>query len=154
MELVPAYCRSCARFYLESLVVVAADNVLCDCGGIARVLPGDRYTRADETLFDAVVSSLENAGVSWMVAPELSRCLDGRESEVPGTALARLARLVPSLSVIELIAGGDPRSARKAESMFSTILDAIAALRSRSGTAPRLVLDPPSGDPPGRKREG
>lgn len=150
MELVPAYCRTCRHFYLESLVVVAADNVLCECGGIARVVSGERYTDADETLFDAVVSSLESAGVSWMNAPELVRALGGRESEEPGTALARLARLVPSLSIIELIAGGDARTARTAESMFATVLEAIAATRNRSDTAPRFVAEPPIESPPGR----
>jgi hypothetical protein len=137
MNLVPAYCRSCSHFYLESLLVVAANNALCECGGIARVLPGARYTADDETLFDAVVSSLRNAGITWMAAPQLARALDGRTAEPPGAALTRLARLVPSLSIIELIAGGDPRTARTAEAMFATVLDAIAATRSHSDTAPR-----------------
>lgn len=150
MEVVPAYCRSCKHFYLESLVVVAADNVLCECGGIARVLPGDRYTAADETLFDAVVSSLESAGVSWMSAPELVHALSDRDSEEPGVALARLARLAPALSIIALITGGDARTARKAESMFATVLEAIAATRSQSGFAPRFVADPLSESPPVR----
>lgn len=149
MELVPAYCRSCAHFYLESLLVVAEGNVLCDCGGIARVLPGDHYTGADETLFDAVVSSIENASVSWMVAPELLRALDGRVSEEPGAALARLAQLVPSLAIIELIASGDATTARTAEAMFATVLEAIAGMRSRSDTAPRFVVDAPVGQAPG-----
>jgi hypothetical protein len=143
MEFVPAYCRSCRDFYLESLVVVAADNVLCECGGIARVLPGGRYAAADETLFDAVVSSLESAGVSWMTAPELARALDSIDSEPPGTALARLARLVPALAIIELIVGGDARAARTAESMFATVLEAIAATRSRSDSAPRITPTSP-----------
>ena len=142
MELVPAHCRNCGRFFLESPVVVAADNVLCECGGIARVLGGDRYGGGDEALFDAIATSLETAGVSWMIAPQLARALDGRENQAPGVALAKLTQLAPTLSVIKLIAADDPRMARKAESMLATLLDAMAASRSRSGVAPRLATTP------------
>jgi hypothetical protein len=154
MDLVPAYCRSCAQFFLESPVVVAADNVLCDCGGIARVLPGAQFPSSDESLFDAVVRSLSVAGVSWMTAPALARTLDGREAEAPGTALSRLVRVVPSLAIIELIAGGDDRRLATSELMLAVVLEGIAATRSRSDTAPRFVLEhsDASESSPARKR--
>lgn len=55
MDLLAVHCRQCACCYLENVVAIVAGNALCECGGIARVLPGGRYTAADQSLFAAVV---------------------------------------------------------------------------------------------------
>lgn len=134
MDLAPAHCRACGRIYLESVIVIAAGNVVCECGGIARVLSGSRYRPQEESLFDAIVASLIAGGVTSMSAPRLTRALDGSGvSEPPGAGLYRLSELMPSLAVIALIAGGDPGTARTAEDMFGVVLDAIASTRSHSG---------------------
>jgi hypothetical protein len=144
MELVAVHCRKCACFYLENVVVVVAGNTLCECGGIARVLSPQVYTPADESLFDAIVTSLDLAGVSWMTATELSKKLEARDLRAPGEALRELTRLVPGLSIIELIATDTPLRARRAEAMFESILDGIATTRSHSGIAPRFSAAAPS----------
>lgn len=144
MQLVPVRCRGCSSIYLESALVVVADNVPCDCGGIARALTSAAYTTDDESLFDAVVSSLLTAEVSSATAPRLLVALEGRDSFAPGVALGRLRELVPELAVIELIVMGDAATARKAERMFETVLEALAATRSRSDLAPRPDVEPAS----------
>jgi hypothetical protein len=142
MLLVPVQCRVCSQIHLESALVVVAGNVPCECGGIARALSDRAYTADDESLFDAVVSSLASSGVSALSAPQLLVALDARMSLPPGAALHRLSDLRPGLAVIELIAMGDAETARKAESMFETVLEALASTRSRSDLAPRLDSAP------------
>lgn len=146
MDLAPAHCRTCGHIYLESVIVIAADNVVCECGGIARVLSDARYRHQEESLFDAIVASLVAGGVSCLTAPRLSRALDGAPADRPGAALSRLAVLLPSLAVIELIAGGDETTARTAESMFGVVLDAIASTRSHSGFMPAAAAKAGGGD--------
>lgn len=139
MPLVPVQCRGCSRFYLESAWVVVAGNVLCECGGIARALPSRSYTARDESLFDAIVSSLAAVEISSLTAPALLVTLHGRQAEAPGAALSRLTELEPRLAVIQLLVAGDPEVARQAEAMLESLLEAIAATRSRSDWAPRSV---------------
>lgn len=140
MDLVAVHCRNCACLYLENAVAVTAENTLCECGGIARTIPGPRYTPADETLFSALVHSVEAAGVSFMSAPELATILHERELTTPGGALATLARRIPALAVVQLVVEGNPAQAARAEAMLESILDAIAATRSRSGFLPRVPV--------------
>jgi hypothetical protein len=128
---------------LESPLVVVANNVPCECGGIARALSSDVYTADDESLFDAVVSSLSSAQVSGSMAPQLLVAIADREALRPGAALRRLSDAVPALAVIELIVMGDAETARKAEAMFETVLEALAATRSHSDLAPRWHADRP-----------
>ncbi|MDF3064487.1 MAG: hypothetical protein K0R38_88 [Polyangiaceae bacterium] len=132
------HCRQCACFYLENSVTIVEGNALCECSGIARVLPGGPYTAADESLFEAIVMCLEAAGITWMNANQLSAALVGREGRAPGDALHDLTDALPSLAVIELIATVNPLRARRAEGMFEGILDGLASTRSRSGVAPRF----------------
>jgi hypothetical protein len=138
MDLVAVHCRSCSCLYLENAIAVLADNTLCECGGIARMIPGPRYSRGDETLFGALVRSVEAAGVSFMTAPELATVLHEREVSAPGRALEALARRLPALAVVHLVVDGNPDQAGRAEAMLESILDAIAATRSRSGFLPRV----------------
>jgi hypothetical protein len=138
MDLVAVHCRSCSCLYLENAVAVTADNALCECGGIARTIPGPRYSRGDETLFGALVRSVEAAGVSFMSAPELATILHESELSTPGRALETLARRLPAFAVVQLIVEGNPAQAGRAEAMLESILDAIAATRSRSGFLPRI----------------
>lgn len=144
MDLVAVHCRQCACFNLENVVAVTEGNALCECGGIARVLPGGPYTSADESLFEAVVMCLESAGVTWMNATALSKALEGRDERAPGAALHELTRLLPSLAIIELIATDSPLRARRAEGMFEGVLDAIASTRSGSGIMPRVPAPAPA----------
>jgi hypothetical protein len=142
MLLVPVQCRVCSQIYLESALVVVAGNVPCECGGIARALSGQAYAADDESLFAAVVSSLASSGVSALSAPQLLVALDDRMSVPPGAALHRLSDLRPGLAVIELIAMDDAEMARKAESMFETVLEALASTRTHSDLVPRIDTAP------------
>jgi hypothetical protein len=140
MDVFPVHCARCRCFSLEPEHLVIEGHLLCGCGGIARALPGERYTSKDETLFDTVVTSLSVADVSSLRAPALAATLHGREALRPGEALSKLAELEPALAVMELIATSEPRLARKAESMFEILLAAIATTRSRSGIVPCAPL--------------
>lgn len=137
MDLVAVHCRQCACFYLENSVAVTEGNALCDCGGIARVLPGGLYTGADESLFEAIVMCLETAGVTCMNAHQLAELLVGREDRAPGDALHDLTDALPTLAIIELIATASPVRARRAEGMFEGVLAGLAATRIRPSIVPR-----------------
>lgn len=140
MRLIPTQCCACARFaLLEEPLVGQGVSSLCDCGGSARVLPGGTYGPDDETLFDAIASSLNRAEITWMNAARLVIELEACGSPRPVIKLMRLRQLVPALSVIELIASSNPTTARKAIGMFETLLEALANGRSRSGIPPSLT---------------
>lgn len=151
MDVVAVYCSHCACFYLEPVYLVIEGHVPCECGAIANQLPGERYSSRDETLFDAVVTSLRVADISCLRAPALAAALQDRASLPPGEVLSRLAALEPALAVIELIATSEPRMARKAEAMFESILGAIASIRSRSGIMPRTNVGAAAVNSPRRR---
>jgi hypothetical protein len=88
-------------------------------------------------LFRDLEASLSEA----QLTPLLARQLVGELAErrlYPGRALKRMAKLSPSLSILELLALNDPATVRKAEGMLFTLLEASAARRSRSGEMPAL----------------
>lgn len=134
MRLIPIQCSACLHFALVDDVAVNAEGSCeCECGCVALALPGGTYGAEDQSLFDAVVASLETADITWMNASRLVVELEACSSPRPTVKLARLKELAPALSVIELIASRSPATARTACGMFSTVLEAIARGRSRSG---------------------
>jgi hypothetical protein len=108
-----------------------------ECNGPARTLPGESYAEQDASLFNDLESTLREAQLTPVNAVQLAVELEGRTGQ-PGRGLKRLARLLPSLSILELIVSNDPATMRKAEGMLATLLDAIAASRSRSGSIPAV----------------
>jgi hypothetical protein len=146
MRLLPIQCSACHCFTLVDAISVNNEGCCeCECGCIARALPGQSYGVEDLSLFDAVVTSIEAAEITWMNASRLVLELEACGSPRPMVKLARLKQLVPALSVIELIASSNPATARKAWGMFSTLLDAISRGRSRSGVMPAL-REAPAGE--------
>jgi hypothetical protein len=136
MRLIPIQCSACLHFALVDEVAVDAEGKCqCACGCAGQALPGQTYGAEDQSLFDAVVASLETADINWMNAWRLVVELEACDSPRPSVKLARLKELVPALSVIELIASSSPETARKACGMFSTVLEAISRGRSQSGIA-------------------
>jgi hypothetical protein len=140
MRLLPIQCSACQCFTLvDELTVSPEGSCECQCGCIARALPGQTYGVDDVSLFEAVVASIETAGITWMNASRLVLELEACDSARPIYKLARLKQLVPALSVIELIASSSPATARKACGMFSTVLEALSRGRSRSGIVPAVT---------------
>lgn len=133
MRLIPTYCETCERCALLSAEAFVDSGALCPtCAGLARPLPGESYGTQDAALFKDLESSLREAQLTPTSAAQLATELDGRSAH-PGRGLKRIAKLLPSLSILELIVGNDPATIRKAEGMLVTLLDANAARRSHSG---------------------
>jgi hypothetical protein len=140
MRLVPCHCHACKSYWLQAHADIDQDgNTACGCGGAARALPGESYSPADESLFDAIINSLRTAQVTAMQAVLLTIELERCEDVTPAGKLARLSQLVPAFSIIELIATTDPARSRKAVGMFALLLDAIA-MTHRSSDFSSLAL--------------
>ncbi|HXK17869.1 MAG TPA: hypothetical protein VNG33_08705 [Polyangiaceae bacterium] len=134
MRLIPIHCDSCLRSALVNQDAVTDGLAACaDCGGRARVLPGESYAQEDATLFDDLVAMLRDAGITPLNAAQLAGELQERSYTDPGRGLRRLGQLLPSLGIWELIVASNPASLRKAEGMLALVLNALANGRSRSG---------------------
>jgi hypothetical protein len=105
------------------------------CGNSSRTLPGESYAAADAKLFEDLDATLREAQLTPLNAMQLAVELEGRNG-APGRGLKRIAKLLPTLSILELIVSNDPITMRRAEGMLATLLDAIAASHSRSGEMP------------------
>jgi len=105
------------------------------CGGTARVLPGESYGAQDQPLFAELEATVAEAALTPLRAIQLAVALDNRNT-LPGTGLKQLAQLLPSSSILELIVMNEPSAMRKAEGMLATLLEAIAAGRSKSDAVP------------------
>jgi hypothetical protein len=139
MRLIPTYCETCERCALASADAIVDSGVRCaDCAGLARPLPGESYRPQDATLFKDLEASLHEARLTPLQAGQLSAELEWRSSH-PGRGLKRIAKLLPSLSILELIVGNDLTTMSKAEGMLVTLLEASATRRS-SGSGPMPVL--------------
>lgn len=99
------------------------------------MLPGESYGPQDQPLFAELEATVAEAGLTPLRAIQLAVALDSRNT-VPGTGLKQLAQLLPSSSILELIVMNEPLAMRKAEGMLVTLLEASAAGRSKSDTAP------------------
>lgn len=138
MRLIPTHCDSCLRAALVSADAIESGWMTCrECGGAARTLPGQSYGPEDAQLFDDLQATLREAQLTPLNAHQLAVELQDRQG-VPGRGLKRLARLLPSLAILELIVSNEPISMRKAEGMLATLLDVIAARRSHSGVMPAV----------------
>jgi hypothetical protein len=133
MRLIPIHCEACGRAGLTEGSAIRQGVATCgDCGGIAHTLPGESYAPQDVALFDDLAAALRDAQLTPLNAAQLQSELAARNS-APGRGLKRMAKLLPSLAILELIVSNDPVIMRKAEGMLATLLEAIAASRSSSG---------------------
>jgi hypothetical protein len=151
MRLVPTHCSACFRAALAPAEVVGEAAVVCgSCGLRARVLPGQSYALSDASLFKDLEMTLHEAHVT----PFDASLLRAEMARGAGTAggLERLMRLLPSLSVLELIVGEEPFMKRKAEAMLAVLLEALAASRRRSGTIAAVAFPSDGQHGSGRKR--
>jgi len=134
MRLIPVHCDSCVRSALVSESATVDGQATCSaCGGRARALPGESYAQDDTLLFDDLVAMLRDAGITPLNAGQLAVELEGRSYTDPGRGLRRLAQVLPSLGILELIVARNPASMRKAEGMLALLLNALANGRSHSG---------------------
>ena len=139
MRLIPTHCEACERCALVTAEAIIGSSVRCaQCGALSRPLPGESYGSQDAALFKDLEASLSEAQLTPRLASQLVEELDERRL-YPGRALKRMAKLLPSLSILELIVGIDPATVRKAEGMLFTLLEASAARRSRSGEIPAVA---------------
>jgi hypothetical protein len=131
------------RAALVSENAIANGVIACSqCGARARALPGESYAEADATLFNDLVAMLQEAGITPANAAQLAVELDGRSYDDPGRGLRRLAQVLPSLGILELIVAHRPSSMRKAESILAMLLNALARGRSQSGFLPTVATPP------------
>lgn len=137
MRLIPVHCDHCSRSALvEASAIVAGSTRCSECQGPARPLPGESYGPDDARLFKHLETTLREARLTAVNAAQLAVELEGRHAH-PGRGLERLAELLPSLSVLELLVGSDAASKRKAEGILATLLEAMsAAVGSASGVVP------------------
>jgi hypothetical protein len=137
MRFIPTHCEICS---LAALVPTSAINhgvASCTaCGGPARPLPGESYAEDDATLFNELAAALREAGLTPYNAAQLARELEGRDLIAPGRGLRRLAQVLPTLEVLELVVPDRPGPLRKAEGMLAALLDVIARGRTQSGVVP------------------
>lgn len=138
MWFIPTYCDTCARVALLASDAIIGGMSRCDeCGAPSRSLPGESYVEDDITLFDDLRSALNEAGVTQINAGGLLAQLEIRTPERPGRGLRRLAQVVPSLGILELIVVNQPGALRKAEGMLATLLGALSSGRRVSGMISR-----------------
>jgi hypothetical protein len=130
MRLIPIHCDSCDRSALIGTSAISNGGTSCPgCGKPARPLPGESYGESDLGLFKDLEDTLREAQLSSLNASRLATELDDRNRH-PGLGLKRIARLLPSLSILELIVSDDQPTMRKAEGILATLLAQIAARRS------------------------
>jgi hypothetical protein len=142
--LIPTHCDACMRAALVAALLVEAGYGRCEgCGAAARVLPGETYGPQDEPLFVALEESVAGAGLTPLHAVHLAVALDGRNT-LPGVGLKRLAQMLPSPTILDLLAANDSSAMRKAEGMLVALLEAVAAGRSKSEAVPKVAAAPPS----------
>jgi hypothetical protein len=133
MRLIPIHCEACARAALVDGRAIRQGVAVCgECGGTSHTLPGESYGLQDAALFDDLAAALRDAQPTPLNAVQLQSELAARNT-APGRGLKRIAKLLPSLAILELIVSNDPLVMRKAEGMLATLLEAIAASRSSSG---------------------
>ncbi len=121
------------RAALVEAELVDEGQARCEgCGATARVLPGESYADRDQPLFNDLELTLREAGLTPLNAIQLAVSLDNRNVQ-PGLGLKRIAQLLPSASILELLTANEPAAMRKAEGILVTLLEAIATGRSKSG---------------------
>jgi len=140
MRLIPIHCDSCLRSALVDESALLDGQAACaECAGRARALPGESYAQEDAPLFYDLVAMLRDAGITSLNAAQLAVELQERSYSDPGRGLRRLAQVLPSLGILELIVARNPASMRKAEGMLALLLNALGNSRSRSGVMPAMT---------------
>ena len=113
-----------------------------ECGGPARVLPGESYAESDAVLFAELAATVGDAGITPAQAEMLAAELEPRGLLAPGRCLRRLVQVLPSLGALEPLVLNEAGALRKAEGMLATLLYAMARGRRRSGII--MAVTPPS----------
>jgi hypothetical protein len=141
MKFVPVHCETCVRSDLVRASDVL-DGALCgECGSAMRTLPGQTYGSQDVALFKDLEQTLREAQLTPLNAVPLSVELEAFDHH-PDRAIKRVAQLLPSLAILELVVSNDATTMRKAKGMLATLLDVIAASRSQSTMVPARRLRP------------
>lgn len=140
MRFIPSHCEACSLSALIPANAIIQGVARCSaCGGPARPLPGESYAEEDATLFNELAGALREAGLTPYSAAQLATELEGRDLIEPGRGLRRLAQVLPSLGVLELVVPDKRGPLRKAEGMLAALLDVIARGRTQSGMMPAFV---------------
>src|SRR3954466_10999569 len=109
MRLIPTHCEACMRSALVSDSALINGAVTCaECGARARALPGESYAEGDAVLFNDLVAMLREASITPANAAQLAAELESRSYDDPGRGLRRLAQVLPSLGILELIVAHRP----------------------------------------------
>ena len=133
MRIFPTHCERCSTSALVVASRIEAGTATCsECGASAVVLPGEAYNEDDAPLFADVLTTLHEAGISPSQAALLATELDARHAAPPGRCLRRLAQVLPTLGVLELLVGTHPATLRKAESMLALLLGVMSRQRRHS----------------------
>jgi hypothetical protein len=134
MAFIPTYCDECSRSALIHADFVQASVAVCtSCGFTARVVPGSAFRREDVLPYRALADAIKEAGIGPLIADELTEEITSATYLVAGPMLRHLAKTVPALAFLDLIANAAPQVVRKTETMIKTIMRGIAIGRRQSG---------------------
>jgi hypothetical protein len=136
MAFIPMYCDECLRSELIDASALIDASVNCSsCDRSARIIPGSSCGAADVVLYQELADALHDAAVTPLNAAQLADQIGDVHGRAPGSALRYLAKAVPSLAFLEIMAeGAAAQSVRKAEGMLQTLLNGIASGRSQSSS--------------------
>jgi hypothetical protein len=141
---VPMHCRRCMRAFLTS--ERAGVGVSCkNCGGLARVVPGEVYRAEDTVLFAKIEAAFASVDLplaeTFRIVTVLGNVLERTRS--PSTLLPRLLLPVPGLRFLEPTHPGDEERLARGMGM----LLAIAAARLQQAVEwPKLAQSLGSAD--------
>jgi hypothetical protein len=105
------------------------DGSACvQCGATPRIIPGSSYGAEDIALYAELARALEEASITAWQAQLLAAQAVTTPHPPAGYLLTLLAKTLPSLSMLEQIAGG-PQAMRKADGMLATLLRGFSTRR-------------------------
>jgi hypothetical protein len=134
MAFIPTYCDECSRSALIHADFVQDSVAVCtSCGCSARVVPGSSFRREDVVAYQTLADAIREAGIGPLSADELADEIASAAYPVPGPMLRHLAKTVPSLAFLDVMANAGPHVVRKTEAMLRTLLRGIAIGRRQSG---------------------
>jgi hypothetical protein len=134
MAFIPTYCDECSRSALIHVDFVLDSVAVCtSCGFTARVVPGSAFRREDVLPYQALADAIKEAGIGPLNADGLTEEIASATYLVAGPMLRHLAKTVPALAFLDIIANAAPPVVRKTEAMIKSILRGIAIGRRQSG---------------------
>lgn len=131
MLLVLGSCERCLGLSLVSEDDCIDGKTLCpDCGGLIHLSPERSYPEGDVTLFDALVTAVDTAGMN---GEEAGRLREELEREGAGgfdlTEVLALTSFSPTLRAISPLLAANPARLRRAFVMLRDILHVRASFR-------------------------